>query len=262
MLVGQKVVHKKFGDGEIRALDGNVLSVQFGESLKKFVYPQAFELGLRLYNTELMQQIRPDVEKNARHQADRRRREERFYKDKAAHIKKNSAAELTEKRKMPSGNVAFKCETQDIQLPQWTLSAGQEQKNGKLRRLMQIQPGKLCMMTKVDPEDKEVDRYIYAVFMISEKAAQMGKLQGLVVAEDSLKLQLTPERAKELRFWKYYSTKSGRPAWGSGAFRYVDDGTTLTLLQDIEKLMTNTEMQNTAVQLLESYRQHNPAIVK
>ena len=61
-MVGQKVTHKVFGCGTIIELSNAYLTVNFGDSEKKFVYPDAFEKYLTSTDPELMEQIDKDIQ--------------------------------------------------------------------------------------------------------------------------------------------------------------------------------------------------------
>lgn len=53
--------HKVFGYGTITELTSVYLSVNFGNSEKKFVYPDAFEKHLTSTDPELMEKVDKDI---------------------------------------------------------------------------------------------------------------------------------------------------------------------------------------------------------
>lgn len=62
VMIGRKVTHKVFGCGTITELSSAYLTVNFGDSEKKFVYPDAFEKFLTSADPELMAQVTTDLQ--------------------------------------------------------------------------------------------------------------------------------------------------------------------------------------------------------
>lgn len=61
-MIGRKVTHLVFGCGTITELSSAYLTVNFGDSEKKFVYPDAFEKFLTSADPELMAQVTTDLQ--------------------------------------------------------------------------------------------------------------------------------------------------------------------------------------------------------
>lgn len=62
-LLKTKVIHKKFGVGEVIKVEGMHLYVQFTKvpDIKKFLYPDAFDGFLTIENTERLKQVSMDL---------------------------------------------------------------------------------------------------------------------------------------------------------------------------------------------------------
>lgn len=58
-IIGEKVSHKKYGEGTITSLSGNVISVKFASlpDARKFSYPECFNSFLTLHNQSLLSDI-------------------------------------------------------------------------------------------------------------------------------------------------------------------------------------------------------------
>ena len=61
-MLGRKVKHKVFGCGTITELTSAYLTVNFGDSEKKFVYPDAFEKYLTSTDSKFMEQVHKDIQ--------------------------------------------------------------------------------------------------------------------------------------------------------------------------------------------------------
>ena len=61
-MVGQKVTHTMYGCGTITELSNTYLTVKFGDSEKKFVYPDAFEKYLTSTDSKFMEQVHKDIQ--------------------------------------------------------------------------------------------------------------------------------------------------------------------------------------------------------
>ena len=60
-----KIKHKTFGEGTVKSMDGQYMTVSFGSLEKKFVYPDAFENFLTLADGTVSEEILEDI-KNAK----------------------------------------------------------------------------------------------------------------------------------------------------------------------------------------------------
>ena len=47
-LIGKKVIHSKFGEGIVAKQEGLYISVSFGGQCKKFIYPDCFDVYLKI----------------------------------------------------------------------------------------------------------------------------------------------------------------------------------------------------------------------
>lgn len=92
-MVGEIVVHRRFGRGEITEFAAPHITVRFEESAteKRFAYPQAFEAFLSFESDAMQAQICEDLK--AAHET------ERLKKEALAEAAKQREAELIELRK-------------------------------------------------------------------------------------------------------------------------------------------------------------------
>lgn len=60
-----QIKHKTFGEGTVVSKDGKYITVAFASSVKKFVYPDAFESFLTLADGSVCEEILEDI-KNAK----------------------------------------------------------------------------------------------------------------------------------------------------------------------------------------------------
>lgn len=99
-MVGRTVFHDVFGGGIITSIEGTILTVNFGETIKKFVYPDVFEQFLRSADLELMEQVNRDLQK----------KRERNIKTALPIVQSNSTQRQIKKHKaVERSNIAFKC---------------------------------------------------------------------------------------------------------------------------------------------------------
>lgn len=92
------------------------------------------------------------------------------------------------------------------------------------RRIVGAYEGGLAFLTTRYPGTSEAERFVFAAFVISEVVAFDPEKSGWVAADPELRLALSQEEL--VFFWDYYRN-AGRPeyiGWGSGRFRYLDDG--------------------------------------
>lgn len=99
-MIGCKVFHNKFGKGTITSIEGKILTVNFGASIKKFVYPDVFEQFLSSTDPELSEQVNRDLQK----------KQARNIKTARQIVPFNSIQRpISRCKKVERSNVAFKC---------------------------------------------------------------------------------------------------------------------------------------------------------
>lgn len=99
-MIGCKVFHNIFGGGTITSIEGKILTVNFGESIKKFVYPDVFEKFLISTDSELMEQVNRDL----------RKKRARNIKTIRPIVQSNSIQQQIKRCKTEErSNIAFKC---------------------------------------------------------------------------------------------------------------------------------------------------------
>lgn len=57
-----KVTHKTFGEGIVTNHEGNYINVSFGGTVKKFVYPDAFDKFLTVDDESILSAIKVDID--------------------------------------------------------------------------------------------------------------------------------------------------------------------------------------------------------
>ena len=82
-LLNQNIKHTAFGDGQIIKQEENRVSIQFAdqESVKKFVYPDAFETHLKLSNEALANEMQQEFEKKRMVAVAEKARKQQEYED-------------------------------------------------------------------------------------------------------------------------------------------------------------------------------------
>jgi len=78
-IVNERIQHSVFGEGMVISNGNGRLSIQFSEpyGIKQFLYPDAFEKYLKLYNSDLELSVLEDLhKKQAQIEADRLRKQQ------------------------------------------------------------------------------------------------------------------------------------------------------------------------------------------
>lgn len=124
---------------------------------------------------------------------------------------------------------------------EWTARAGRVQrgeKRGTPMRMRPLQPGSLCALTTRLPGSREEERQVFAVFLVGQSFEGDGQEEGYVQAHERYRLELSPEEAASMPFWRYHSN-DGQPHkahWGSGLQRYFGTRQAALMLRDIVRL--------------------------
>ena len=82
-LLNENIKHTAFGNGQIIQQEENRVSIQFTDqdSVKKFVYPDAFETHLKLNNEALANEMREEFEKKRMVAVAEKARKQQAYED-------------------------------------------------------------------------------------------------------------------------------------------------------------------------------------
>jgi len=123
-------------------------------------------------------------------------------------------------------------------LTKWKASAGIVQtgaKKGTPMRLEKVQKNSLVVLTTRDPNTTDESRYIFAAFIVDECSQGDESDAGYVSTNSDYKIALTPNEARQIKFWNYYKNKNAPNVikFGSGLHRYLDDMQAAQILKDI-----------------------------
>jgi hypothetical protein len=145
-------------------------------------------------------------------------------------------------------------------LKDWSASAGYYHSGarvGEPKRLEHIQRGGLCVLTTRDPDTKEEDRYIFALFLIGNSYEGDDDNSGEVIAMPEYKMAFTPKEARSLLYWDYYSNASAPNSikWGTHLHRYLNDVQSVQILKAAVDVKKGTKDQTLAEEILEHYCQ-------
>ena len=109
-LAGQLVIHKTFGEGKVIDHTGGYLSVLFGESEKRFIYPDSFQVFLRAKDETLHTAIQNELaEAQAQKQLLQHEKESAALLEREKVAEKRFVPTKPKERVSPRANIAFKC---------------------------------------------------------------------------------------------------------------------------------------------------------
>ena len=115
----------------------------------------------------------------------------------------------------------------------WQYGAGYYhtgKKAGTPIHLNQTDVGKFAFLTTRFPGEPESERRIVGLFQIGEVD---NSYETIVSATPESRIRLPLEEAKELYYWAYLTTKTGKPDWRTRLFRYLEDGPVHRVLADV-----------------------------
>lgn len=143
-------------------------------------------------------------------------------------------------------------------LRDWIASAGRmqsEKRNDKPIKMTNARVNRLCVLTTKHPKELEVDRKIFAAFIISEVEVGDEQTEGNVHAHPTFRIDLTPEEAEHVRFWDFHKNKSKpeTPFWGSGLLRYVTDAQSINIIKAMMEAAVEPAKKAHILEVLEYY---------
>jgi hypothetical protein len=114
-------------------------------------------------------------------------------------------------------------------------------KAGTPIHLNDVETGKFAILTTRFPDEPESKRRIVGLFQIGNIEESP---ETVVIATPDSRIRLPFEEAKELYFWAYLNTKTGKPDWRTGLFRYLKDEQVHRILADVAETVRD---ENTRV---------------
>lgn len=125
----------------------------------------------------------------------------------------------------------------------------------KYRQIQSVKSNRLAILTTRRPYADEKDRLIVGILYINQ-----------VIDDDNTETKIFGDKKKSiaidynkinLMFWDYYKNPNAEDSifWGTGLFRYLSNGTVLSILQDINKKFNGNGMDTDIVnQLISNYK--------
>lgn len=261
-LINEEVTHKVFGEGSIVDHDESVITVDFNEDVKKFVYPDAFGKFITLNDRNVAETLKKVLLK--------RKLEEEALERKREEEKERQAFEQRRREKMKnpriseSSQIVFWLDEEEQQsvFNDWQVSTGKIQsgKNkGQLNRVARLRPNSAGLLTARESDQPETKRRILGLYMVNEMFSGNLSEDGMVPSHAEFRIELTDQEAEKMLFWNYYVNKNypHRTTWNSGKFRYFDNVWTAQILKDIIALKTDEEQIKEAKNFLEYFCQMN-----
>ena len=112
------------------------------------------------------------------------------------------------------------------------------------RKINNVKNGKICILTTLEPEQEESERKIIGFFKIN-KISDGEKEETIIYGDPSTSIEIDPNI--NVKFWDYYHNPKApdKKRWGTGLFRYMDDGSISHFLNDLkERYVVNNVAQS------------------
>lgn len=140
----------------------------------------------------------------------------------------------------------------------WNAGAGVTQNGddkGKPMSLRNAKANSLALLTTKLPYADDIDRFIFAAFLIDESYEGDNREEGFVRAHPKYRIQLSLDEAKKLKFWDYYynPNKPEKIVFGSGLHRYFTDTQAAQVLKSISEIKKGKSEEELTQEFLEHY---------
>lgn len=241
-----------FGEGTIVEQTDNIMTIQFQDGERKFVYPDAIGQFIELKDESTAEKMTEII------QTIKKEREEE--KEEARIQEEQLRGKLNRANIHESSQIVFwlnEDEQADI-FDKWEVFSGtiQSGKNkGNPNRPARLQPNSAALLTVRSDEQAETERKIIGLYMVHETLTGSSIDDGIVMAHDRFRIQLTDEEAEKMLFWNYYINRNypHRTTWNSGKYRYYDNIWTAQILEDLLHLRKDEEEKEEIEQFLQYF---------
>lgn len=257
-LINEEITHKIFGKGKIVKLDEYIITIDFENDVKDFVYPDVFREFVTLKNADVAKSLNEILVQREEEKAAHDRKIEA---KKMEQIAENKRREKMRNHKIhESSQIVFSLDEEEEQnvFTDWTIFTGRVQsgKNeGKPNRVTRLSPNSAAVMTVRRDDEDETNRKILGLYMVEESFFGNQIDDGMISAHPEFRIELSDQEAEKMLFWNYYINKNypHRTTWNSGKYRYFDNIWTAQILKDIISIKTDEAERNQVEQFLEYF---------
>jgi len=261
-LINKEITHKVFGNGNIVEQNDSVITVNFNDGIKKFVYPDAFETFISLNDRDTAKNLQKIIaEKEIEKQALEKKLKEEIEqqvleqqrRDKIKNLKIHESSQIV---------LWLDEEEQQVVFNDWQVSSGKVQNGanqGLPNKVARLRPNSACLLTARDSDQPETERRILGLYMVTESFVGDELNDGMIPAHAEFRIKLSEQEAATMYFWNYYVNKNfpHRMTWNSGKFRYFDNVWTAQILKDIIASSSDKENIEQAERFLEYFCEMN-----
>ena len=140
-------------------------------------------------------------------------------------------------------------------LKDWRVEVG-EDLDGTPRKICGGKENHLCVLTTKYPDTAEIERFVFATFLIKEIFVGDNEHSGCIYAEDYFRLEFRPHEAAQIKFWDVYQNPNApqKKFWGSGLFRYFNDDIAVKFLERAVEVKRGTPEEDFAKEFLNHYK--------
>lgn len=261
-LINEEITHKVFGEGNIVEHEETIITIEFDEDIKKFVYPDAFRKFITLNNGSTAKAfeklfLKREMEEIALERERAEEKERQMLEQQRLEKLKNHGIH-------ESSQIVFWLDEEEQQnvFSDWQVSPGvvQSGKNmGQPNRAARLGPNSAGLLTARTSNQPETERLILGLYMVNETFSAELNDDGMIPSHAEFRIELTDQEAEKMPFWNYYINKNypQRTAWNSGKYRYFDNIWTAQIIKDIIALKTDEAEIKEANNFLEHFCEMN-----
>lgn len=232
-LEGKTINHIKFGEGIVKDLSENYITVIFTVGEKKFVYPNAFQKYLEVQDLKIQSQITNSIKLL--------QKEETVAPIQVVEPKKTKKLRNKKEIKTHSDSqTAFgfvQNKTEEV-FSNWSVYAGSYQSGGskgKPKLPIRLKLSSACLLTECRAGEAEHQRRIIGLFMPREDFEGASCKDGMINSHDKYRIRLDDN--ENMLFWNYIPTSERSSKWGNIELRYLSDATMQKIISDMQQVI-------------------------
>lgn len=130
-------------------------------------------------------------------------------------------------------------------------------KESEPKKINNMMPGSIAVLTTRTPHTAENERIIFAVFLVDDSFDGDSSKEGFVTADSKYKIAFSPNEAEEMLFWDFHCNSSSpeKALWGEGLFRYISDISAANILKRAVEIKRGTKDEKLALEFFEYFCQ-------
>lgn len=244
-LIGMEVTHKKYGTGKIMGVSENRMKIQFPQEVKSFQCPEAFESFIFIEDERLREFMDDKIE--VLNQTKNDKKEHQMKREKASAYAAKMGKKTNSQAAFGMMDNTYENVVRDGSVFTGYNLSGKSKGEPRIPQNMNINSS--CIITRNPGKNKEAEREITGIFMVSEDFIGENCKTGIIPIHPIYRI-IWGDDCEKVLFWNYFPEEKRAKSWGKSEIKYLP----VTIVKEILEDMINGATDEKKEEIMEFYQ--------